>query len=180
MSLLAFLAAPYFVPRLSFYFSISSSLIRVPSLVSDNSRASLVLVYVYCAPECCLIVREAVAWECSVIATNDCTVEDLDAGIKDIGFSLKFSARYPSLAICVSLLLQNREIFARASFPKNYTADNRSAIEKHLLARTIEEKIGRSYNRLRLHMHISQARLYVWNLQTGRRARCMCENACAA
>lgn len=58
---LAFLAAPFFAPCLSFYLSISSLPIRVLLSISDNSRASLVLVYMYCAPECCLIVHEAVA-----------------------------------------------------------------------------------------------------------------------
>lgn len=155
MSLLAFLAAPFsFLVYLStflslallFAFLLSYLIIRVPLLCSSMCIVLLnvALSYAKLSPENVPL---------SLIATNDCTAEDLDAGIKDIGFSLKFSARYPGLAqtICVSLLLQNREIFARASFPKNYAVYRGQQICERIRNRKILTRThDRRENRMKL------------------------------
>lgn len=168
MSFLASLAAPFsFLVYLStslslallFAFLLLYLIIRVPPLCSSMCIV-LLNVTPYRTRSCRLRMFRYLL---SPLMIAPPRILMRESRISD--FSLKFSARYPGLAraICVSLL-QNREIFAllfRRIIP--YIADNRSkSTYSHARSSiTIAGKIGRSCNRLRLHMHISHARLYV-------------------
>lgn len=82
---LAFLAAhPLLTPAPAF---LSVPPLRILLSLSDNSCLSCARRYVYCAPECCLIVRGCrLRMFRYLIATNDCTPpEDLCGLAEDIG-----------------------------------------------------------------------------------------------